>query len=345
MISFWFTKGDGCVDQQDVVSGVYERYRGRVGFLSLDVRDDRGTVRDLVRERGWRMPVGFDRDGAVAGLYRVGGCPTFAYVYPGGTLQSASIGDLTAAQLGDQGRRPAARHRPRRELGAELRWTGPRHSIASPAGSRRPSRAGSPPTSPPSSPASGSPRSPSTAARARAPRRSARRLRDLSDRFYGSHAIHLRERPIPWAYRVFFRQIGLDPDRTRTPIEQLALERLHDGAFKSRGLPAGRAQRSRSSRPGSRCAPSTASRSAGSASATRPRGSRCPSRPDELAQGTLVIADERGPIGRLFGEPAEWSGIERVSRRLTIVAIQVNGVPQISVDEALWMAAATLEAA
>ena len=47
----------------------------------------------------------------------------------------------------------------------------------------------------------------------------------------------MRERPIPWAYRVFFRQIGLDPDRTRTPVEQLALERLHDGAFKSRGLP------------------------------------------------------------------------------------------------------------
>jgi hypothetical protein len=100
VISFWFTKGEGCVDQQDVVSHVYERYRGRVSFLSLDVRDDRGTVRDLVRERRWKLPVGFDRDGAVAGLYRVGGCPTFAYVYPGGTLQSASIGHLTAGQLG-----------------------------------------------------------------------------------------------------------------------------------------------------------------------------------------------------------------------------------------------------
>jgi hypothetical protein len=71
-----------------------------VEFLSLDVRDDRGSVRDLIRERGWRMPVGYDRDGAVASLYRVGGCPTFAYVYPGGTLQSASIGDLSAAELG-----------------------------------------------------------------------------------------------------------------------------------------------------------------------------------------------------------------------------------------------------
>jgi hypothetical protein len=99
VISFWFTKGDGCVEQQDAVSEAYERYRGRVKFLSLDVRDDRGSVRDLVREHDWKMPVGFDRDGAVAGLYRVGGCPTFAYVYPGGTLQSASIGELSTAEL------------------------------------------------------------------------------------------------------------------------------------------------------------------------------------------------------------------------------------------------------
>jgi hypothetical protein len=70
-----------------------------VGFLSLNIHDDRDAVRGLVRERRWRMPVGYDRDGAVAGLYRVGGCPTFAYAYPGGTLQSASVGRLSAPQL------------------------------------------------------------------------------------------------------------------------------------------------------------------------------------------------------------------------------------------------------
>ncbi len=99
VISFWFDRGGDCAAQQDVVSSVYRRYRGRVNFLSLDIRDDRDTVRELVRQRRWRMPVGYDRDGAVASLYRVGGCPTFAYAYPGGTLQSASIGDVSAAQL------------------------------------------------------------------------------------------------------------------------------------------------------------------------------------------------------------------------------------------------------
>lgn len=103
VISFWFSKGgNDCVRQQDLVEQVFRRYRGRVGFLSLDIRDDRDTLRDLIRQRGWTMPVGYDRDGAVAGLYGIGLCPTFAYVYPGGTLQSASVGELTGAQLGER---------------------------------------------------------------------------------------------------------------------------------------------------------------------------------------------------------------------------------------------------
>ncbi|HEU5061674.1 MAG TPA: TlpA disulfide reductase family protein [Solirubrobacterales bacterium] len=99
VISFWFSRGDECVEQQDLVERVHRRYRGEVGFLSLDIRDDRDTLRELIRQRGWTMPVGYDRDGAVASLYGVGGCPTFAYVYPGGTLQDASIGELTERQL------------------------------------------------------------------------------------------------------------------------------------------------------------------------------------------------------------------------------------------------------
>jgi thiol-disulfide isomerase/thioredoxin len=99
VLSFWFTKGGDCAAQQDVVDAVSRRYRGRVNFLSVDIRDDRDTLRELVRQHGWRMPVGYDRDGAVASLYRVGGCPTFAYAFPGGTLQSASSGELDAAQL------------------------------------------------------------------------------------------------------------------------------------------------------------------------------------------------------------------------------------------------------
>ena len=99
VISFWFTRGGDCESQQDVVNEAFRRYRGRVNFLSLDVRDSRDTVRNLIRERGWQMPVGYDHDGAVSNLYRVGGCPTFVYAYPGGILEDATIGQLSLPQL------------------------------------------------------------------------------------------------------------------------------------------------------------------------------------------------------------------------------------------------------
>jgi hypothetical protein len=93
VISFWFTRQASCLPAQDLVDSLAGRYRGRVNFLSINVRDDRERVRAIVEERGWRLPVGHDADGAVSNLYRVGGCPTLALAYPGGILAGALIGD------------------------------------------------------------------------------------------------------------------------------------------------------------------------------------------------------------------------------------------------------------
>ena len=35
---------------------------------------------------------------------------------------------------------------------------------------------------------------------------------------------------------MFFRQVGIDPDERRTPVEQIVLDRLQHGGFKSRNL-------------------------------------------------------------------------------------------------------------
>jgi len=171
-----------------------------------------------------------------------------------------------------------------------------------------------------------------------------RRLRDLSDRTYGSQAIRLRERPIPWAYRVFYRQIGLDPDRTLTAVEQLTLDRLHDGGFLSRGLPAD-ALNIAIVETGVALRAFDADRIVGSLCIRDSApGERLGGLESEMAQGTLTIADEMKPVGLLFGSTAEGYDVERGTRRIAIAAVQVKGVPQIAVEEALWMAAATLEA-
>lgn len=176
----------------------------------------------------------------------------------------------------------------------------------------------------------------------RSPEPVRRRLRILSDRTRGAEAIRLRERPVPWSYRVFFRQIGLDPDRTWTPVEQLVFERLHDGAFKSRGLIAD--------------ALTIATVETGVAlrafDADRVEGRLCIRESalgeplpggGEMDPGTLVLADEARPLGLLFGATAAEFEVGRRSRRFAIAAVAVGSVPRIAIEEALWMAAATIE--
>jgi hypothetical protein len=100
VISFWFTRQADCLPAQDLVDDLARRYRGEINFLSINVRDDRAEVDEIVEERGWELPVGHDADGAVSNLYRVGGCPTLALSYPGGILAGAIVGgEVTEPEL------------------------------------------------------------------------------------------------------------------------------------------------------------------------------------------------------------------------------------------------------
>jgi DNA/RNA-binding domain of Phe-tRNA-synthetase-like protein len=178
----------------------------------------------------------------------------------------------------------------------------------------------------------------------RSPEALKERLRSLSDRFGGAQAIQLRQQPIPWAYRVFFRHIGLDPDTTRTPIEQLIFERIHDGSFKSRNrvddaLTIGMVE------VGVALRAFDADRVEGrvglrlSAEAEGFEGRVSP-----LPEGTIVVADERRALGILFDRTAEGRGVRRGTRRVLLVAIGVRGVPDIALEEALWVAGSALRA-
>ena len=170
------------------------------------------------------------------------------------------------------------------------------------------------------------------------------RLRSLSDRIGGAQAIQLRQQPIPWAYRVFFRHIGLDPDTTRTPIEQLIFERIHDGSFKSRNrvddaltiamVEVGVALRAFDA---DRVEGRVGLRLSG-------EGESFEGRVSPLPDGTIVVADERRPLGIIFDRAAEGRGVHRRTRRVLLAAIGVRGVPDISLEEALWVAGSALQA-
>jgi DNA/RNA-binding domain of Phe-tRNA-synthetase-like protein len=169
------------------------------------------------------------------------------------------------------------------------------------------------------------------------------RLRELSDRFAGQQAIVLRQRPIPWAYRVFFRQIGLDPDETRTPVEQLAFERIHDGRFKSRNR-LDDALAIAIAEVGVAVQAFDADRIEGRLGLRlSAAGEHFEGRVSPLPTGTIVIADEQRAVAILFRKLAE--GVEprrRRTERTILAAIRVKGVPDVALEEALWLASSAM---
>jgi DNA/RNA-binding domain of Phe-tRNA-synthetase-like protein len=177
----------------------------------------------------------------------------------------------------------------------------------------------------------------------RSPRVLKQQLRELADRFSGPQAINLRHQPIPWAYRVFYRHIGLDPDEQPTPVEELALQRMKHGGFRSRSL-LDDALTIATMESGVALRAFDADKISG-ALGIRPSqpGEGLEGRPGELPAGTLVIADESRPVALLIGATASGRGVVPRSKRTLLCALQVKGVPDIAVEEAIWLASAVLQ--
>ncbi len=176
----------------------------------------------------------------------------------------------------------------------------------------------------------------------RSPREVKDRLKTLASRFSGAQVVNLRHQSIPWAYRVFFRHIGLDPDEQRTPVEELALERMRKGGFPSQSL-LDDALTIAIADSGVALRAFDADRVEGDLGIRASRaGEPLEGRPGELPEGTLVIADEARPLSLLFGALAAGRGVHPKTKRTLLCSIQVKGVPDIAAEEALWLAAGVM---
>jgi DNA/RNA-binding domain of Phe-tRNA-synthetase-like protein len=175
-----------------------------------------------------------------------------------------------------------------------------------------------------------------------------RRLEALSNRYRGESVVAMRTQPIPRAYRVFFRQIGLDPDVTRVPSEAAAVARLRHGRLVSQdaladallialvetGVPVWALDADLVDAGGLGIRVSTDGEVLGSGDVAVP-----------LASGRLVVADARCVHAVLFGEIAPGHRPGPSTTRVALFAVGVDGVPPIHMEEAVWLAAETLRRA
>ena len=174
------------------------------------------------------------------------------------------------------------------------------------------------------------------------------RLRALSDRVAGAGVVAMRTKPIPHAYRAFFRQVGLDPDAVRIPSEEAAVRRLLDGRFRSRdtlsdallialvetGVPVWALDAS---------VVDVASLGIRTAAGGERLGGG-DSRGLPLPAGQLVVADAVRVHATLFGDPVPEHAAERGTDQIVLYAVAVEGVPAIHVEEALWVSTDILRA-
>jgi hypothetical protein len=97
-LAFVAARSEACDRQVDALDRARADYPD-VSFAAVAIRGDRDDLRRTIRRRGWRLPVGWDRDGGVANAYAVAICPTVTFAYRGGRVQGTSLTLVEGAEL------------------------------------------------------------------------------------------------------------------------------------------------------------------------------------------------------------------------------------------------------
>src|SRR4051794_34749577 len=162
-----------------------------------------------------------------------------------------------------------------------------------------------------------------------------RRMDAAGDRVTGAEAIGTRSESTPWAYRVFARRLGIDPDEAERAVEAAALQQRTPIANDATGALPDDAQLIAVAETGVPVLAFDADKLDGELWLRRAEpGDRVGDR--AIEPGRPVLADRTRVVGVPFGPHAPHAAVGRQTKRMTFVALQVKGVPDVGIEEALW---------
>jgi AcrR family transcriptional regulator/DNA/RNA-binding domain of Phe-tRNA-synthetase-like protein len=164
------------------------------------------------------------------------------------------------------------------------------------------------------------------------------RLEGTWERLGAAAAIGTREESTPWAYRVFARRAGIDPDDVERAVEAVALERPRAERVDSAGLPDD-ALLVAVAATGVPVLAFDADRIDGELWLRRARpGESLGAGGPAIEPGRPILADRTRPVAVPFGAENADAAVSAATQRMALAALQVKGVPDMSVEEALWTA-------
>lgn len=98
VLVFFNPQHRNCLEQVTRVDRVL-RKNTDVNAVAIAFDTPRTPARRAAATAGWKLPVALDRDGALAGLYAVAGCPT-TFFSDDGVVREVRLGLLSDEQLG-----------------------------------------------------------------------------------------------------------------------------------------------------------------------------------------------------------------------------------------------------
>lgn len=99
IVVFWNVSKPECVEQVDQLQSFANSNEG-VSVVAVAFENTKAEVAEVVVREGWTIPVAVDRDGALASLYAVAGCPSVFWTRDQKTT-AVKLGVQTEQQLAD----------------------------------------------------------------------------------------------------------------------------------------------------------------------------------------------------------------------------------------------------
>ena len=153
-------------------------------------------------------------------------------------------------------------------------------------------------------------------------------------RAHAPAAIGIHGESTPWAYKVFVRRLGMDPDSPQTAVDALVLRRA--GSTEPHGLPDD-ALAIAAAETGVPILAFDADRLEGELWLRSARDGEQVGG-DAVASGTPVLADDRRAVATPFGARERATEVTRATARTALAALQVKGIADVSIEQALWTA-------
>jgi hypothetical protein len=98
VLAFLVAPSQKCIDQIDVLDRLRARFPD-VQFAAVAIRGDHADLNGIIRRHGWKLPVGYDHDGAIANTFAVAICPTITFARRGGEVADTTLGTASEQEI------------------------------------------------------------------------------------------------------------------------------------------------------------------------------------------------------------------------------------------------------